>query len=88
MGDTLRRSLERQMADLDKQALRARVRRAAHDVRTPLTSIAGFAQLMMEDRALSADARENLGIILEESKRLSEMLDLFFDEVTGTLDAV
>jgi hypothetical protein len=34
----------------------------------------------------SSDARENLGIILEEAKRLSVMLDAFFDEVTETLD--
>jgi signal transduction histidine kinase len=75
------------MADLDKQALRAQVRTAAHDVRTPLTSIAGFAQLLFEDRTLSSDARENVGTILEEAKRLSEMLDAFFDEITDTLDA-
>jgi signal transduction histidine kinase len=74
------------MADLDKQALRARVRKGAHDVRTPLTSIAGFAQLLMEDGTLPPDARENTGIILEEAKRLSVMLDAFFDEVTETLD--
>ena len=76
------------MADLDKQALRARVRTAAHDVRTPLTSIAGFAQLLMEDRTLSSDARENVEIVLEEANRLSEILDAFFEEVTDTLDAV
>ena len=75
------------MADLDKQALRPRVRKAAHDARTPLTSIAGFAQLLLEDRTLSSDARENVGIILEEATRLSEMLDAFFDEITDTLDA-
>jgi signal transduction histidine kinase len=74
------------MADLDKQALRARVRKAAHDTRTPLTSIGGFAQLLLENGTLSTDARENVGIILDEAKRLSEMLDALFDEVTETLD--
>ena len=67
--------------------LRTRVRKAAHDVRTPLTSIAGFAQLLIEDGTLSADARENAETILEEAKRLSEMLESFFDEMTETLDA-
>jgi signal transduction histidine kinase len=76
------------MANLDKHSLRVRVRKAAHDVRTPLTSIAGFAQLSIEDMSLSPGARENMGIILEEAKRLSEMLDAFFDEVTQTLDAI
>ena len=67
--------------------LRARVRKAAHDVRTPLTSIAGFAQLLVEDETLSADARENAETVLQEAKRLSVMLESFFDEVTETLDA-
>ena len=67
--------------------LRARVRKAAHDVRTPLTSISGFAQLLIEDGTLSADARENAETVLEETRRLSEMLESFFDEVTETLDA-
>lgn len=75
------------MAELNKTALRARVRSAAHDVRTPLTSIAGFAQLLIEDKTLDFDAHENAGIILEEARRLSEMLDAFFEEVTDTLDA-
>lgn len=67
--------------------LRTRVRKAAHDVRTPLTSIAGFAQLLIENVTLSEDARENAETILEEAKRLSKMLESFFDEVTVTLDA-
>ena len=75
------------MAVLDKQALRALVRKAAHDARTPLTSIGGFAQLLVEDGTLTPDARENVEIILDEARRLSEMLDAFFDEVTETLDA-
>jgi two-component system OmpR family sensor kinase len=77
------------MNNSDDQAgkLRARVRKAAHDVRTPLTSIAGFAQLLLEDGTLSPGARENAETVLEEAKRLSEMLESFFDEVTETLDA-
>ena len=63
------------------------MRKAAHDTRTPLTSIAGFAQFLIEDESLSADARENARIILEESKRLSDGLEAFFAEITGMLDA-
>ena len=74
------------VAYTNKGELRTRVRKAAHDSRTPLTSIAGFAQLLIEDRSLSADARENAGIILAEAERLSRMLDSFFDEITATLD--
>ena len=71
----------------ETESLRVRVRKTAHDVRTPLTSIAGFAQLLIEDEALSAGARENAETILEESKNLSEMLETFFDEVTAMLNS-
>ena len=55
-------------------------------MRTPLTSIAGFAQLLVEDESLAADARENSTIILDEAKRLSDILESFFDEITGQLE--
>lgn len=72
--------------DIDRLNLQARVRKAAHDARTPLTSIAGFAQLLVEDGSLSADARENAGIIRAEAERLSSLLESFFDEITDTLN--
>lgn len=67
--------------------LRARVRKAAHDTRTPLTSVARFAQLLAQDGTLSADASENAETVLDEAKRLSVMLESFFDVLTETLDA-
>ena len=67
--------------------LRARVRKAAHDTRTPLASIVRFPQLLAQDGTLSADARENAETVLEEAKRLSVMLESSFDVVTVTLDA-
>lgn len=59
------------------------IRKAAHDVRTPLTSISGFAELLIEDESLSPVARENAEIIRDETKRLSEILETFFDEMTA-----
>ena len=70
-----------------QEDIRACVRKAAHDARTPLTSITGFAQLLLDDEALSGDARENAETILDEARRLSEMLESFFDEATEKLDA-
>jgi len=74
------------IADPATKEIGPRVRKAAHDVRTPLTSIAGFAQLLIEDAALTAGARENAATVLEEAKRLSEMLESFFDEITEMID--
>lgn len=77
------------MSDSDKgaESLGTRVRKAAHDVRTPLTTIAGFAQLLIDDGTLSADARENAETIFEEAKRLSEMFEAFFDQLSAELYA-
>ena len=57
------------------------VNRAAHDVRTPLTTIAGFADLLLQDASLSPTARESAVMIVEETRRLTEILQSFFHEI-------
>ena len=57
------------------------INRAAHDVRTPLTTIAGFADLLMHDASLSPAARENAAMIVEETRRLTERLQAFFKDI-------
>ncbi len=47
----------------------------SHEVRTPLTSIMGFAELMLEDESLTGQTREYLTVISEESRRLSKTLN-------------
>lgn len=68
------------MSESDQQRI---IRKAAHDARTPLTSISGFAELLIEDASLSQSARENAEIIRDETRRLSEMLETFFDQMTA-----
>lgn len=49
----------------------------SHELRTPLSSIMGFAEIMADDPALSAErCREFARIILREGKRLSQIVDL------------
>lgn len=67
------------------QELRKRIEKAAHDVRSPLTSIAGFAQLLVDDAGLNSEARENAELILGESRRLFEMLEAFFTDIAETI---
>jgi K+-sensing histidine kinase KdpD len=57
------------------------IKRAAHDVRTPLTTIAGFADLLVHDGSLSPTARDNAVMIAEETSRLTEMLQRFFQDI-------
>jgi signal transduction histidine kinase len=49
----------------------------SHELRTPITSISGFAQLLLMDDKIPDDAREFLEIIGNESQRLSKMVSTF-----------
>ena len=49
----------------------------SHELRTPITSIKGFAEILLADDTLSEDTREFLEIINNESQRLSKMLTTF-----------
>ncbi len=49
----------------------------SHELRTPITSIKGFAELILMDDKLSEENREFLTIIANESQRLSKMLSTF-----------
>jgi signal transduction histidine kinase len=69
---------------MDQDTLHKFVRKTAHDVRTPITTIAGFADLLAEDSALPESSREIAATIVAETRRLSETLEAFFDEITAT----
>lgn len=43
----------------------------SHEFRTPMNSLSGFAQLLMEDNLTEKERREYAGIIIEEANRLS-----------------
>ena len=49
----------------------------SHELRTPITSIKGFAELLMVDETISEENREFLEIIANESDRLAKMLTTF-----------
>ncbi len=49
----------------------------SHELRTPVTSISGFAELLLADDTISEDNREFLAIISNEAQRLSKMLSTF-----------
>jgi signal transduction histidine kinase len=49
----------------------------SHELRTPITSINGFAELLMADEKVPEDAREFLSIIHTESQRVARMLSTF-----------
>jgi len=49
----------------------------SHELRTPITSINGFAELLMADDNIPAESREFLSIINAESQRLTRMISTF-----------
>lgn len=60
----------------DQQRLRSRfVSSVSHDLRTPLTSIAMFAEMLRERRLSSKRRREYSAIIMRESQRLERMVN-------------
>ena len=63
--------------DLDQmESLRQEfVSNVSHEIQSPLTSIRGFARALEDDRLGAEDRRHYLGIIEEESTRLSRLTD-------------
>lgn len=77
MKDTLSRSVH-EMAAMLEQSLekeRAMVRNIAHDLRTPVTSIQGYAQLLEQSGDLSLQNKEYARVIQRKSIHLSEEIE-------------
>jgi signal transduction histidine kinase len=55
--------------------------RLRHDMRTPLTIVTGFAEVLAADRPVSdEDRRDYARRILEAGRELREMLDALFED--------
>ncbi len=68
---------ERAMAEQRKDEL---VMYLAHDIRTPLTSVIGYLNLLEEDPDMPAAQRaKHVHITLEKANRLEEMINEFFE---------
>lgn len=79
--NALIRASEDQYSDFRnrEQALRRQIANVSHDLRTPLTSILGYLQLL-EDESLSADRRqEYLEVIAGRAKVLQSLITSFYD---------
>lgn len=74
---------ERAALDMERNAERQKnelITNIAHDLRTPLTTIVGYLELIKDDTALSKeDVHKYSGIAYEKSIRLQEMMDDLFE---------
>lgn len=52
----------------------------AHDLKTPLTSVIGYLNLLLDEREISPQLQEKyMGIALEKAERLEDLINEFFD---------
>ncbi len=80
--NAVKQTLEQRKAEsaLAKQRKDELVMYLAHDIRTPLTSVIGYLNLLEEAQDMSAEQRaKNLHITLEKAYRLEEMINEFFE---------
>lgn len=80
------RAIQSSLADGRVQAREAEQRRQdlvaflAHDLKTPLTSVLGYLNLLRDDPGLTAEQRAKYtGIALDKANRLGELIGEFFD---------
>lgn len=84
----LRAHLIRQQEDLRRQERRRQelIAFLAHDLKTPLTSVLGYLQLLVDEPDLSAEQRAKYTrIALGKARRLEELVEEFFDINTMNL---
>lgn len=80
--NTVKQTLEQRKAEaaLAEQRKNELVMYLAHDIRTPLTSVIGYLNLLEEAPDMPVDQRaRNLHITLEKAYRLEEMINEFFE---------
>jgi len=51
----------------------------SHEMRTPLTAISGFAELLMNESKIPEAQRQHIGIIYREAEKLNELVNRFLD---------
>lgn len=72
---TQRTSIEHRLQQAEKLASIGELSTyMAHEIRNPLFTISGFANSLMRTQGIDETAREKLSIILDESRRLDEIL--------------
>lgn len=62
-----------------EKAIRQQISNISHDLRTPLTSILGYLQLLDGDSLTPDERRECLGIVESRAKSLQSLITAFYD---------
>ena len=63
----------------NEEELRASILNMSHDLRTPLTSIIGYLQMIKSEKASEADKKEYMDIVEKRTKSLQQLISSFYD---------
>ncbi len=78
------RKIELLEKEKDREAFRKRnlmLSDIAHDLRTPMTTVSGYARALSDDMVSEEKKEEYVDAIIRKSDRMSEMITLLFDYV-------
>jgi len=70
---------DQQYKDKQERELKQEITNISHDLRTPLTSIKGFSELLADPSLTKEEKTEYLTIIQKKIDNLTTMVDLFYD---------
>lgn len=62
-----------------EEELRASISNMSHDLRTPLTSIIGYLQMIKSEKSSEADKKEYMDIVEKRTKSLQKLISSFYD---------
>lgn len=63
----------------NEEKLRASITNMSHDLRTPLTSIIGYLQMIKSEKQSESDKKEYIEIVERRTKSLQQLINSFYD---------